>query len=278
MRSGSDKFRRIPLAISGRIEYNQVRTDNVRTAEGVAYGRDGPSDTGLRKRKTPGGVSEAAQQHYRKNPPAQRNPGLRRERGQPGPNRWEAADMNKWNPFRDESLTARQTVLAVGLVFVIAGISGWVYEELFYRLNDGCFSWRGHGFGPWLPIYAFGTVILLFVTAPVKDSKGKTALLCALVSGSFEFLVGWAIYHLFDGLRLWDYNTERWNWGNIGGYVCFRSVLVFALAAPLLIYMLVPLIGKLARKLPGWAYTLITAIPFALFVLDILQGYVIKGL
>ena len=42
--------------------------------------------------------------------------------------------------------------------------------------------------------------------------------------------------------------------------------------------MLVPLIGKLARKLPGWAYTLITAIPFALFVLDILQGYVIKGL
>ena len=77
---------------------------------------------------------------------------------------------------------------------------------------------------------------------------------------------------------MWDYNTERWNWGNIGGYVCIRSVLVFAVAAPLLIYTLVPLIGKLARKLPGWAFTLITTVPFALFNLDIINGYLIKGL
>ncbi len=186
--------------------------------------------------------------------------------------------LNKWDPFRDEALTKKQAALAVGLIFVISGISGWVYEELFYRINDGFFSWRGHGIGPWLPIYAFGMIILLFLTAPVRQSKWKVVLLCALVSGVFEFLVGWALYHLYDGLRLWDYNVERWNWGNIGGYVCLRSVLVFALAAPLLIYTLVPLTGKLARKLPGWAYMLITLTPFALFVIDIIQGYLIKGL
>ena len=101
---------------------------------------------------------------------------------------------------------------------------------------------------------------------------------CALISGSFEFLVGWAIYQLFGGLRLWDYNTERWNWGNIGGFVCFRTVLVFAAASPLLIYTLVPMISKLAKKLPAWAYTLITAVPFALFVADIIIGYLIGGL
>ena len=186
--------------------------------------------------------------------------------------------MEKWNPFREEGLTKRQAILGVCLVFVIAGISGWIYEELFYRLNDGFFSRRGHGFGPWLPIYAFGTVILLLVTAPVKDSKGKSVLLCGLVSGAFEFVAGWAIYHLCGGLRLWDYNTERWNWGNIGGFVCFRSVLVFAVAAPLLIYTLVPLIGKLAKKLPDRVYTLIAFVPFAVFVIDIIQGYLIKGL
>ena len=186
--------------------------------------------------------------------------------------------MSRWNPFRDETLTKRQTILAAALVFVVAGISGWVYEELFYRLNDGVFSWRGHGIGPWLPIYAFGMVILLFATAPVRDTKWKVVLLCALISGGFEFLVGWALYRFHGGLRLWDYNTERWNWGNIGGFVCFRSVLVFALAAPLLIYTLVPLIGKLAKKLPGRAYTLLCVIPFALFVLDIINGYLIRGL
>lgn len=186
--------------------------------------------------------------------------------------------MSRWNPFRDVALTRKQAVLAVGLVFVVAGISGWVYEEIFYRINDGVFSWRGHGMGPWLPIYAFGMVILLFATAPVKDSKWKTALLCAVISGGFEFLVGWALFHFYGGLRLWDYNTERWNWGNIGGFVCFRSVFVFASAAPLLIYTLVPLIGKLAKKLPDRIYTLIAAVPFALFAIDIIHGYLIKGL
>lgn len=186
--------------------------------------------------------------------------------------------MSKWDPFRDEGLTKKQTIAATALIFVIAGITGWIYEELFYRINDGYFSWRGHGVGPWLPIYAFGMVILLFATAPVKDKKWKVVLLCALISGAFEFLVGWALYHFFGGLRLWDYNTERWNWGNIGGFVCIRSVLVFAIAAPLLIYTLVPLLGKLARKLPERTFVLIAAIPFTLFVIDIIQGYLIKGL
>ena len=186
--------------------------------------------------------------------------------------------MDRWNPFRGENLSKGQAALAVMLVFVVAGISGWVYEELFYRVNDGFFSWRGHGIGPWLPIYAFGMVILLFATAPVRKSVWKVVLLCALISGGFEFLVGWALYRFYGGLRLWDYNTERWNWGNVGGFVCFRSVLVFAVAAPLLIFTLVPLIGRLAKKLPGWAYALITAAPFALFVIDIVNGYLIKGL
>ena len=186
--------------------------------------------------------------------------------------------MERWNPFRGEGLTKKQAALAVALVFVIAGITGWIYEELFYRINDGYFSWRGHGIGPWLPIYAFGMVILLFATAPVKASKWRVVLLCALISGGFEFLVGWALYHLHGGLRLWDYNIERWNWGNIGGYVCFRSVFVFAAAAPLLIYTLVPLIGKMAKKLPGWAYELIALVPFTLFVIDIINGYLIKGM
>ncbi|MBR3643645.1 MAG: putative ABC transporter permease [Parasporobacterium sp.] len=186
--------------------------------------------------------------------------------------------MGIWNPFRDEGLTAAQAVPAVGFIFVIAGISGWIYEVLFYYLNDGHFSRRGHGAGPWLPIYAFGMVLLLFVTAPVKASKWKVILLCAIFSGGLEFLVGWTLFHFHGGLRLWDYNTERWNWGNIGGYVCLRSVLVFAFAAPLLIYTLLPLVGKLARVLPGPVYFPVTIVPFALFIIDIINGYFIKGL
>ncbi len=186
--------------------------------------------------------------------------------------------MQKWNPYLDVDLTPLQMVFATCLIFTVAGIAGWIYEELFYRINDGYFSWRGHGVGPWLPIYAFGTTILLFATARVKDCKWKVVVLCAVISGVFEFIVGWALFHFHDGLRLWDYNVEKWNWGNIGGYVCIRSVLVFAVAGPLLLFTLVPLLGKLAKKLPSWAFALITMVPFILFVIDIIVGYFVKGL
>lgn len=179
---------------------------------------------------------------------------------------------SKWNPFRNEALSVKQAALAVAMIFVFAGVFGWVYEELFYRINDGFFSWRGHRIGPWLPIYAFGMVIILFLTAPVKDYKWKVVLLCALISGSLEFLVGWALYYFYDGLRLWDYNVEIWNWGNIGGFICFRSVLFFTVSGSLLLYTIVPLIGQMAKRLPGWAYGLIAGVPFVLFIIDIIYA------
>lgn len=184
-------------------------------------------------------------------------------------------DGSIWNPFRGLPLTTAQTVLAVGLIFVVAGIVGWIYEELFYRVNDGYFSRRGQGKGPWLPIYAFGVVLLLFAAAPVRDTPWLVFLLCGLISGAFEYVSGWALLRFFHW-RPWDYNVEIWNWGNLHGFICLRSVLVFAAGGTGLFYTLIPLIGFLAKTLPDWAYTGLCAVPFALFALDILLGYLVR--
>ncbi len=44
--------------------------------------------------------------------------------------------------------------------------------------------------------------------------------------GLLEFIVGYLLLHI-SHIRLWDYNTEILNYGNIGGYICLRSVLFF---------------------------------------------------
>ena len=49
------------------------------------------------------------------------------------------------------------------------------------------------------------------------------------------------MYKLMNGIRCWDYNTEILNFGNIGGFVCLRSVTFFGLSALLLIYGIVPI-------------------------------------
>ena len=89
-------------------------------------------------------------------------------------------------------------------------------------------------------------------------------------------VVGWVLYTFGGGLRLWDYNTEIWNFGNIGGFVCLRSVAVFGFAALFLEYMLVPLIKKTVERFSIKSLALVT-VPIVVIVgTDLLIGYIIK--
>lgn len=101
------------------------------------------------------------------------------------------------------------------MIFVGGGIVGWIYEMLFYRINDGEFVHRGQGILPWLPIYAFGSVFICLLGIRFQNSKFAVFLVSAVVSAIVEYAVGWYLYTFHNGLRLWDYNTEIWNWGNI---------------------------------------------------------------
>ena len=51
------------------------------------------------------------------------------------------------------------------------------------------------------------------------------------------------------GARYWDYNTEIWNWGNINGYICLRSVLFFGLSSFILMYVFNPVAYFLSTKI-----------------------------
>ena len=166
------------------------------------------------------------------------------------------------------------SLCCLSLLFAGGGIAGWIYEMLFYRINDGMFVERGQGLGPWLPIYGFGSVLICLLASRFEKSKTAVFLVSAAVSGILEFLTGWVLFHFFDGLRLWDYNTEIWNWGNINGYICLRSILLFAFSGVFLIYVAVPMIGKLKELLAEKVFRVICIGPAVLFLIDILGGYI----
>ena len=98
----------------------------------------------------------------------------------------------------------------------------------------------------------------------------------ALVSGVVEYLTGWFLYTFFGGLRLWDYNTEIWNWGNINGYICLRSILLFAFSGIFLIYVALPMVERLMDRLPEKVFRAVCLIPASLFLIDIVGGYFLR--
>ena len=118
---------------------------------------------------------------------------------------------------QDLGLSQRGFVSLLLLVMVGSAIAGWVYEMLFYHVDSGG-QWvrRGHGIGPWLPIYGFGALGIMFVCWDVRMFALRVILRSAVVTGLLELVTGWVLYRLCGGIRWWDYNTEIWNWGNIG--------------------------------------------------------------
>ena len=96
-----------------------------------------------------------------------------------------------------------------------------------------------------------------------------------IVSGTLEYVTGWVLYNVFD-TRLWDYNTEIWNFGNIGGFVCLRSVLVFGLAGLMLIYTVIPVLARLIKMFDPVITNKVCLILGAVFASDCILYQIMK--
>lgn len=168
----------------------------------------------------------------------------------------------------------------VFLIVVISGFFGWLYEETFYFFNNGMdgFYMQGGNFLPWINIYAIGALLILALTRNFREKPLIIFLLSALISGILELVAGWLVFKIGDGLRYWDYNTEILNFGNLGGFVCLRSVLFFGVSSLFLTYVILPFCKLLAVKMSKRAFLVLSISLFTLVMLDELGNLLAKNL
>ena len=145
----------------------------------------------------------------------------------------------------------KKTKLAIiCLIIVISGIFGWLYEFIFYFFNSGMktFYFRGANFLPWINIYAIGAIMIFLLTYKKRKHPIYIFLISIIASGILEYIGGYYMEY-FNDVRCWNYDEEILNFGNINGYVCLRSVLIFGIMSLLLMYLVVPFIFYLETKL-----------------------------
>ena len=137
------------------------------------------------------------------------------------------------------------------LIIVISGVFGFIYEYIFYYFNSGMkeFYWRGGNFLPWINIYAIGSIFIYLLSYKKRKNPLKVFLISTIICGILEYIAGLGMYIIGDGFRCWDYNTEILNFGNIQGFVCLRSILFFGLSALFLMYVIVPFLFSLAKRI-----------------------------
>ena len=165
----------------------------------------------------------------------------------------------------------KKTMLGIFcMIIVIGGVFGFLYEYFFYFFNGGMkeFYYRGGNFLPWINIYATGSVMIYILTYKYRKNPLKVFLISVISTGLLEYFSGLGIYIIGDGLRYWDYNTEILNFGNINGFVCLRSVMVFALSALLLMYVIVPFCFHVASKSNKKVFLIVTISICSIFLAD----------
>lgn len=167
-------------------------------------------------------------------------------------------------------LTRWQWMGVLMLLVVFAGFFGWVYEFIFYYFDAGTgeFYMQGGNFLPWINIYAIGAVLIVLSCWKLRRYPWAVFLLAMVVSGIVELVGGWLVYTIGNGTRYWDYNTEILNFGNIGGFVCLRSVLFFGVSALFLMYAVVPVAIWLSVKMPKKGFLALAITLFAVVMID----------
>ena len=156
------------------------------------------------------------------------------------------------------------------LIISISGVFGFIYEFIFYYFNGGMktFYYQGGNFLPWINIYAIGALLILFLTYKYKKKPLLVFLISVLSTALLELLSGYLIYIIGNGTRYWNYNTEILNFGNIGGFICLRSVLFFGISGLILMYIILPLCIKLSNKLNKKTFLIISISICSIFLLD----------
>ena len=156
------------------------------------------------------------------------------------------------------------------LLVVFAGFFGWVYEFIFYYFDAGTgeFYMQGGNLLPWINIYAIGAVLIVLSCWRVRKWPWAVFLVSVVVTGVLELVAGWLVYTIGGGTRYWDYNTEILNFGNIGGFMCLRSVLVFGVSALLLMYVILPGLMWMAQRMSRKWFMILAITVFTVVMVD----------
>ena len=174
----------------------------------------------------------------------------------------------------------KKTMLGIFcLIIVISGMFGWLYEVVFYYFNSGMTEiyWRGGNFLPWINIYAMGAILIYVLTYKKRKNPLFVFIISMISTGILEYIGGAFMEHIMH-IKCWDYTNEILSFGNINGYVCLRSVLVFGLSALLLMYLIVPLCFYLAKKMPKKAFLILSYTICAIFLFDELYNLIFANL
>lgn len=159
-------------------------------------------------------------------------------------------------------------------LFLLGSFIGYAYE-MSLRMGRGTeFINKGYSYGPYLPIYGYALLIILFCNKKLITKKIKlfkvniTPILVFInvfvITTAFEFICGTLLEIVFQK-RWWDYSGA---FLSVNGLISLLSSILFAIWGVVNLYCIVPAFLAYLSKKKESSKNKLALILFILLVLD----------
>ena len=157
------------------------------------------------------------------------------------------------------------SVWSVIMLFFVMSFVGWIWEVSLHLVTDGVFVNRGVMHGPWLPIYGYGSVMILLLLNKFRRKPAAEFVLAVVLCGCVEYFTSYYLEIAHNGTKWWDYTGY---FLNLNGRICAEGLLTFGVGGMAIVYMLAPFLDSLFRKIPVKALMISGLVLIGIFAAD----------
>lgn len=158
------------------------------------------------------------------------------------------------------------------ILFMIYSFLGYLVEIIICSLDEKRLVInRGFLFGPYLPIFGTGSILLVSLLSKYKKDYIIIFLMGMMVCSAIEYLTGWILEKWFHN-KWWDYSGHK---DNINGRITLTNSVAFGLGAIVIVKYLNPLLKTFINYFSNTTIIILGIILLIMFLIDEFYSIVI---
>lgn len=150
------------------------------------------------------------------------------------------------------------------LLFFSLSFLGWLWEVVLYLFTSAVFVNRGVYYGPYLPVYGIGGLLLMLLLRAKRRQPVWVFTFSAVVCTLLEYLTAAWLEDKWN-VRWWDYSSQ---FMNLNGRICLLCSIGFGIGGVLLICVFQPVFNKFYHKMTIGTRVAIAVSLILIFVAD----------
>ncbi len=150
------------------------------------------------------------------------------------------------------------------LHFTVYAFLGYIAEVIYCSIGQKRLVNRGFLYGPFLPVYGFGGLIIYVLPDVIKSNLLLLFISGFVLTSILEYFTSWLLEKCFS-VKLWDYTGY---FCNINGRVCLLNSTLFGIMSIAMVNLVEPRVNHVISLIPEDAIHTIVSLISIMFSID----------